>query len=85
MAVLTTAERSQISEAVARLNPAVDYPKARIFAAMQAIEDWWELPATKSAISTAINTATGAPNLTNAQKKLIGAFWLQLKAEKEKV
>ena len=85
MAVLTTVERSRISERVARLAPDVNYPKARIFLAMQALEDWWELPATKTAISQAMNTATGAPNLTVAQKKLIGAFWLELKAEKERV
>lgn len=52
------------------------YTKEHVNAALQAIEDWWELPATKAAISSAIDTATSPFVFTNAQKKKIGKFWL---------
>lgn len=58
----------------------VDYTKAVANAALQAIEDWFVLPATQSAISNAINAATSPVTLTVAQKKIIGKVWLDWKS-----
>lgn len=84
MAVLTP-------EGLAALRRALDndgnggtggHPKSVWNAAYQAIEDWWELNATKQAISAAIDAATAPVVLTNAEKRKVGKFWLRDKAER---
>ena len=82
MAAYTAAEKSRMSEAISRL-VTVDYPKARIFSAADAVQTYLDLSATKTAISQAINTATGAPNLSVDQKQKIVAYCFIRWAEKE--
>jgi hypothetical protein len=86
MAVLTADELVSLRRKLAHLAEAtglpIDYVKSEVNDAFQAIEDWWELPATKADISNAIDAST-AFSFTNEQKKKIGKFWLELKAGKE--
>jgi hypothetical protein len=85
MAVLTAAEKAGISEQMARLNPGVNYTKPVAFAAIQAVEDWFE--ANRSGLNQAINAATtaaGGSNLTVAQKKYLVSEYLLMKAGKER-
>lgn len=64
------------------------YIKQEINNAIQALEDWYETNsgsltgAGKSQGSSAINSATTFP-FTNAQKKIIGAYWFEYKFAKE--
>ena len=74
--------RQKISRLLTEEGEPVDYVKSEVNLAIQSIEDWWELPATKSAISDAIDAATTF-SFSNAQKKNIGKYWLDNKAERE--
>jgi hypothetical protein len=49
----------------------VNYTKSQINAAAQAVEDWLDLPANRSSLNTAINSAMGGNILTTAQKQQI--------------
>lgn len=82
MAQLTADELAAIRRECAAFGLTVNYTKAQINAAIQAIEDWFE--ANRAGISTAINAATTPLVLTAQQKKIIGAFWLLYKFGKEK-
>lgn len=86
MAVLTSDELTAIRREVARglqaTGTPINFTKAQVNAAIQALEDWFE--ANRAAASTAINNATSPFVFTNAQKKQIMAYWLQLKFGKEK-
>ena len=88
MAVLSAEERAALRRMVARLaeqkGVPVRWTKANIDAAMQAIENRWELAATKTAISNDIEAA--APGVfTVAQKRYLTTFWLLQKAGREEV
>lgn len=88
MATLTLEERAELRNKAERLanqnGVPISYIKAEINAALQALEDWWETPATKAAASAAIDAATSF-SFTNQQKKIIGRFWLEQKARREEV
>jgi len=60
-----------------------DYDKDTINSALQAIEDWWDSAATKTAASDAIDTATSPTVLSNPVKKKLGAAWMFQKAFRE--
>lgn len=79
--ILTQEELTQIRQECAT-KVAVNYTKPQINAAAQAVEDWFE--ANRSAISTAINTATAPLVFTAAQKKVIVVHWLISKFNREK-
>jgi hypothetical protein len=86
MATLSATELTGIRQECARTQ-VVDYPKAVINAAAQAIEDYLEnmlqnRPATS--LNAAINTATSPVTLSAAQKKKIGAEVLQRKFLRDK-
>lgn len=81
MAILTSEELQEIRHGCDRDKQIpVDYTKAVINAAIQAIEDWFET--SRTSISQAINTATSPITLTAAQKKEIGKHWLRRKAQR---
>lgn len=82
MAALTTPEKNDLRSDLAGLVPTVTWTKSQIHAVFQAVEDWWELPATKASISAAIDSAL--PGLTNAQKKAAVAAYLRQRAIKER-
>lgn len=79
MAILTAEQLAQIRRECAN-EITVDYTKATINAAVQAVEDWWI--ANQAALSTAINVATSPVVLSVAQKRAIGKFWLKQKFER---
>lgn len=54
--------------------------KPQINAALQAVEDFFELPATKTAISNAINGATAPATMTALQKRYLVKIWLEKRA-----
>ena len=81
MAVLSASDLANIRQECAKTQ-VVDYTKATINAAAQAIEDYLDnMLATRPATSlnTAINTATSPVTLSVAQKKKIGAEVLRHK------
>lgn len=83
MAVLTANELAALRRDVARDLATVNFSKVEVNAALQGVEDWFEL--NRASLSTAINTATTPFVFSAAQKKLLVAYWLLLKAGKEKV
>lgn len=85
MATLTAAEKTLIRQMVAAgANGAysVNYTKAQIDAAAQAVEDF--LTNNAAAISTAVNTATAPVTFSAAQKKAIGAWVVFCKYQRDK-
>ena len=81
MATLTTTELVGVRHACAATQE-VNYTKAQINAAAQAIEDF--LVANAAAVSTAINAATAPLVLTAAQKKKLFAEVVRLKYERDR-
>jgi hypothetical protein len=63
---------------------AVTYTKAQINAGLQAVENWFDTPAQRNAISSAINAATAPVVLTADQKKKLVAFWASIKFDIER-
>ena len=82
MAIISNDELAKIRREVSRDDGAVNYIKPRINAAIQAMEDWYNDE--KLTVSGLVDTATFPFVFTNAQKKKIGAYWLQHKFLKEK-
>ena len=80
MAILTVSQLTDLRQRVAAtITP--DFTKAQINAALQGLEDWYEASG-RSAAAAAIETA--APGVfTNAEKKLLGKYWLLQKAGRE--
>jgi hypothetical protein len=83
MAVLTTAEKAEISRDVCT-KIAVNYDKTQAFAAIQAIEDYIETTA-RPGLSAAINAATTPLTLTAGQKKALVAYYFRSKFTREGV
>lgn len=85
MAILNTNELQAVRNACQTQE--VDYIKATINAASQAIEDYLDNMMTNrpaTSLNAAINTATSPVVLTSAQKKKIGAEVLRLKFERDR-
>ena len=81
MATLTSEERTKIRQACAK-TLTVNYTKAQINLAVQAVEDW--IMDNAAALSSAIDTATSPFTFTNPQKKKIVAEWAEYKFNKDK-
>lgn len=83
MATLNDSQLSEVRRAVSSERPTVDYTKAQINAAVQAIEDYFETTA-RSGLNTAINGATQplGITLTNGQKQALVKFYLRQKFER---
>lgn len=81
MATLTTEDLQKIRQECAR-TIIVNYTKAQINAAAQAVEDW--IQANAASLSTAINAATTPLVLTAAQKKKLVAEYCDYKFNKDK-
>jgi hypothetical protein len=82
MALLTSDQLAALRRQCARGEIPVNYTKAQINAALQAIEDTFESAALQNAISNAINTATSPLVLTAAQKRVLVKHWLASRFER---
>jgi hypothetical protein len=82
MATLTAAELTELRQGSCR-EQTVDFTKATINAALQAIEDWYET--NKATGSTAIDTATSPYVFSNPFKKRLFAYWNKQKFGREGV
>ena len=80
MAVMTQDELVEIRRECA-VSEVVDWDKATINTALQAIEDWFE--ANKNAWAGAVNTATSPFVFSNPQKKKLLAYWFKQKFRRE--
>lgn len=80
MAILTTNNLTQIRQDCAK-DITVNYKKAEINLALQAIEDWFE--ANRASLAAAINTATTPFVFTNPQKVKLVKHWLLSKFGRE--
>lgn len=77
MAVLASNKLALFRQLLARNEGEVTWVKADVNAAAQALEDWWETTARGLAGAEMESAAPG--KFSNAQKKLIGKFWLEHK------
>lgn len=75
MAVLTSEQLQELRAACAR-ELLVRYDKPTINAVMQAIEDVFESPTLRAAISNAIDTASAPIVFTPAEKRVLVKHWL---------
>ncbi len=75
--ILTPEELAGFRQSLAKESSEVTWQKADINAGAQGLEDWWETTGRNGAAS-AMETASPG-KFTNAQKKIIGKFWLQHK------
>ena len=93
MAVLTASELATMRRACAAVGFPINYTKAQINAALQAIEDAMitqNIPAgavgatVSQYLSGRIDLATSPLVMTAAQKKALFAWWSSLKFERDK-
>ncbi len=77
MAVLSQQDLQGVRSAVANAGLTVNYTKATLDAATQAVEDWFN--ANQASLSSAVNAATSPVVLTVAQKKALVVGWLLTK------
>lgn len=75
MAVLTDDQNTELRRNYAAEAPVVRINKTETNAVNQAIEDWWELLATRQSLSNAIEAAV--PGLTNEEKRRYVKHWLR--------
>jgi hypothetical protein len=81
MAVLTPGQLTELRQFIAAGVATQSWTKLQVNAALQALENWYESSG-RAAAGSAIETA--APGVfTNAQKKLLGKYWLLQKAGRE--
>jgi len=78
MAAITTQDQVEARQYCAQQAP-VTWQKPQINAALAAIDNWFDMPATRSAISAAIDTAVAPFNFTNTEKKLLLRAWCRAK------
>lgn len=83
MAVLTPEELADLRRRVRRSVGDVSWTKPQINAALQAIEDWFEL--NRTLIVAAIDTASNPFTFTGPQKKALVAYWMLQKFGREDV
>ena len=82
MATLTAAEKDELRQRLARVTDGkVSWTRPQINAVFQAIEDWWERPATQAAVAAAIDAAV--PGLGAGQKKAVVAVWSRQKSRRD--
>jgi len=75
MAIFTNTELAEMRLGLETVDGPIDTIKAEINAALQAIEDTYQSDC-RLAWSNAIDAATTF-NFTNAQKKLLGKWWMK--------
>lgn len=84
MANISNPDLALLRNALEKASPvegySINYLKAGVNAAFQAVEDWFTQGAVQTAVSNAINTATSPLVLTVSQKKIIVKFWLDWKS-----
>jgi len=68
MSILTANQLAQLRQELERRDVEINYNKAQVNAAFQALEDWYQSAAIQTALSTTIDTATAPLVLTNQQK-----------------
>lgn len=84
MATITSSELTSLRQETSKdPSMSLNYLKSEINAALQALEDWYDDPATKTEVSNRINTATSPHVFTNNQKKKIAKYWLRNKFGRE--
>lgn len=83
MAILTPDQLADLRQQFVRaMGPTpVDFTKATVNEALQAVEDWFE--ANRAALSAAIDAGSSPYTFTGQQKKALVAFWLLRKAGRE--
>lgn len=60
----------------------IDYTKPNLVDGLQAIEDWFDLPATQAALNGQIEAAAVGV-FSNIQKKKLTKFWLSERFKRE--
>lgn len=81
MAVLTSAQLTQMRQEVAISGVAINFTKTQINLALQSLEDWYENTGRAEAGAAIETVAPGV--FTNAQKLRLGKYWLLQKAGRE--
>jgi hypothetical protein len=81
MAVLTSGQLVEGRQVASRTGPTVTHTKGVANAALQAVEDWFEV--NRSGLNAAINAATSPVVLTAGQKTALVRAWLAHKARTE--
>lgn len=76
MAAISAADLQEIRHSVVSQGFNPDWTKGQINAAAVALDTWFDAPATRSAVSALIDTATSPKVFTNNQKKAIFKAWL---------
>ncbi len=77
MAVLSTEQLTELRQEMARGKNVINWDKAQINAACQAIED--QIEGFKATINSAINTATSPVVMSNSLKKELVKFYFRQK------
>lgn len=77
MGVLTSGELTFCRQG-AEAERTFAHTKGTIDAALQAMEDEWETN-TRTAMSSAIDTAISPATMTNTEKKTVGKWWMRKK------
>ena len=87
MAILTGKQLTQLRQLCAKQfageTELIDYLKVNLNGAMQELEDWIELTATRQAISNRINTGSAPHSFNARQKEIIFVFFIFQKAKRE--
>ena len=81
MPVLTSLQLAELRRGCAHEQATINYDKAQINAALQAVENAFE--GLRPTLNANINTATAPLILTLSQKRLVVKYWLQQKFGRE--
>jgi len=81
MAILSPNQLVELRQAAAEDQVGINWTKAQINAAAQAVEDWFE--ANRPSLNAAINTATSPVVLPGAVKRLLLIRFLMQKSRRE--
>jgi hypothetical protein len=81
MAIVSVSDLASLRQRCASDVASVTWTKAQVNAAIQALEDWFDTTGRQEAAAAIESAAPGV--FTNAQKKLIGKYWLTQKSGRE--
>jgi hypothetical protein len=81
MAIISVSDLASLRQRCAADANSVTWTKAQVNAAIQALEDWFDTTGRAGAAAAIESAAPGV--FTNAQKKLIGKYWLAQKSGRE--
>lgn len=76
MAAISASDLQEIRHSVVAQGFNPDWTKAQINAAAVALDNWFDAPATRSAVSALIDVATAPKTFTANQKRAIFKAWL---------